>query len=479
MAQHASDLVDRIYHETGTQGKPRVFSNNLLFLVADKDEKEKMEIKAREFLALKKLCEEIDAGSPAGQAYSQTQKERLKEKRKEAELFLKVAIVVAHKWLFLPTTQKDLNSAQGRKPLRKLQIRATDAEVESGVRTNRNQEDGLVEYLKNQSAVRTADDNPWVPEFVLDELWPKNTASLNGDEFKRLFYKNPSADLVLTEHLIGKAQEIGVKGGKWYAILGNQFYDKTNASTFPAMVVPELRLVLSESDEGRGAWEQFNCPRCRKRRTACSCDQQSCPTCGKALTACICNEPRCPKCGRFLKECKGFHPEDTAPLLVEDRTMDGILHLLEPMLEDRKVESVFSLELKAGSRDDLAKLASALPQFLGAQIKFQLHAVLTKEHLKGNFVEVRYRGDAKGFQDVRGVLLNFDPKEAFSEHDLRITFTWEQGLPRDDLVKLLRGKVAQFLGTGVYTARVTPNAKPAPVGGATTLGGAGGTGGRP
>lgn len=441
------ELVDRIYHETGTQGKPRIFSNNLVFLLVDKDEREKMEVKAREYRALKKLWEDIEENAPSVSDLSPAQRSKIKDKRNEAELFVKVAVVVAHKHLFVPTTQKDLDSAQGRKPLRKLSIRVSDAEIEQRQKAGRSEEEWLVTYLRNQKAARTVDDEPLSPDFVLDRLWPKNTASLTGDEFKKIFYKNAAADLMFSPELILKAQQAGVREGRWFGTLAHTFYDKTNASTFSGAFSPELVVVLADTEDGRTAWLQYNCPNCKKRRTQCICAK---PAAG----------PDDEKWRKDQEEKEKERQKGGKRIVIPDwKILPGIIGELMPQLQDQDVERVEMLELKAKERGDLAKLALALPQFLGAEIRFNVQAVINREWEmggKGNFMKLEYRGDAKGFQEIKQVLLNYDAKQNFSDANLRVQFRWEGGLSIADLKALLGEKVAQFTGEALFQAEVTP-----------------------
>lgn len=451
-------LVDKIYGEMGTQGKPRVFRNNVVFLVPDGDETERMEAKAREFLALKKLTDDLAEGAPGILDLSVDQRQRLQEKRQEAELYLKVAAILAHKHLFIPATQASLDGGKSNRPLRRLTVRMTDAEVEQRVRGNQSEEQYLVNFLKNNNAAQTADDEPWAPEFVLDQLWPKNADSLDGEGFKKLFYKNPAADLVFAEDLVLRAMKRGVEEGSWYGILGKQFYDTQNAATFTGAFSGELSFVLTDADAGEKAWEQFNCPTCENRRTDCVCDVQTCPTCGNALDACTCEDPLCSECGRPLAVCGGQHGPTVIPR-IEEKTIKGIVGELAPLLTDHDVERVRSLELKAKNRDELAKLALALPQFQGAEVRFDLEAVLSRRHVQdeegrpGNHLKVNYEGDRQGFNDVKSVLLNYEGQESFNDCSLILRFTWPDGIDRNTLISLLDDKVAEFTEEAIYTAQ--------------------------
>ncbi|MGC9307459.1 MAG: DUF499 domain-containing protein [Thermoplasmatota archaeon] len=450
------DLVERLFHEAGTQGKPRTFANNVLFLVADSEERDKMEVRAREYLALQKLCDDIEEGAPSLQALSKNQRDKLKEKRQEAELFFKVAVILVFKHYFLPTTQKSIDDVQAKRPMRKISARMQDTKVEEWVRTNKSQEETILEFLKEHEAVRTADDKPWAAELVIEKFWPKKTESVTGDEFKKLFYKNPDARLIMSEDLILRTQQEGVKSGHWMVVRDGQLYDKGNASVFSGAFTPQTQIILMGTASARDVVSQFYCDKCGKKKTECQCGQQVCPHCGKTLDECICQKDRiCPVCGKPIAVCGGVHGPTTIPPIV-DKTLPGIVGELVPLLEDNQVEVVDRIEIRAKGRDDLSRLLLALPQFQGAQVRYDIAATLNEEHRDGNFMQVKYRGDDTGFKTVKPLLMNYASKEQFSSCNLLVTFVWREGIARKDLIAILRDKVAQFTGDSLYSVTVAP-----------------------
>lgn len=449
------ELVQSIYEKAGSLGAPRVFMNNLLFLVADKDEKEEMSVKARNYLALKKLCDDMIEGAPGLQSLSKNQQDKLKEKQQGSELFLKVAVILAYKHYFIPTVQKNLEDINSKRPLRKISARITDADVEKYVRSNGAQDEAILNFLKDNEAVRTADDDPWAPDLVLEKFWPRTADTLNGDDFKKLFYKNPGARIVISDDLIIRAQQSGVQKGKWYAIREDIFYDRSNSSTFTGAFTSDIHLILTDSEDGKNAKKQFYCSRCGERKGECRCDMDTCPDCGQDVQSCTCTvENICCQCGKPVSICGGVH-DKVVHITVEPKTMSGLLAEVNAKLVDNSVERIDIMYLKASDRDALSRLALAIPQFHGAAVKFELEATLNKKHLGGNFVNIQYKGDKKGFDQVKTVFINYDAKEKFSASDLKVQFKWGEGISRDELISLIRDKLVNFTGDSVYAAVVT------------------------
>lgn len=259
----------------------------------------------------------------------------------------------------------------------------------------------------------------------------------------------------MAEDLILRAQQNGVKSGTWLAVRDGQVYDKINAPVFTGAFSSDTQIILTDSDAGKIAREQFYCDKCQKKKTECKCSTSKCPKCGKTLDLCTCKEATCPVCGKPIASCGGIHGPTSIPLIA-DKTIQGIIGELHPMLEDKGVEVIDCLELKAKGRDDLSRLILAIPQFIGAKIHYNTTATLNEEHKGGNFIQMSYRGDDTGFKIVKPVLLNYMPKEQFSSCNLAIMFSWDSGIPRDELLMILRDKVSHFTGDSIYTAIVTP-----------------------
>ena len=129
--------VRDIFLQTGALREPRKLLNDLVFLVADAGEVERMRLKAREYLALRLLVQEADRGAGGSLNLSEGQRDTLKKRKEETELFLKVAIALAYRHLFVPTAPRDTPGRVSQPSLRHIMLRSTDAAISARLETRR------------------------------------------------------------------------------------------------------------------------------------------------------------------------------------------------------------------------------------------------------------------------------------------------------------------------------------------------------
>lgn len=229
--------VTNIYEKAGSLGAPRLYSNNVLFLLADDEETLKMYAQGRSYLALAQLIKDMDSGASYLVALTSSQKDKLRNLRKESELYLKIAVMVCYRHALLPTEQGDLDTFGAQKPLRHLIMRVTDSEAKSNISNQKSMEEAIVEFLRNNSAARTADDKPLSPEFIMEALWDKRRDSYPADEFRKLFYKRPTCGLLLTDELIRCSLKEGLEAGKWAVLAGGGVENSMRRTTIPSSML--------------------------------------------------------------------------------------------------------------------------------------------------------------------------------------------------------------------------------------------------
>jgi len=445
----APSLVEKIFEKMGTQGKPRIFANNVVFLLTDKDELEKMNIKAIEYLAINALCDDLAKGAPGLMNINESQQNTLKEKRKTSELWLKVAIVIAYRHPFVPVNQASLEDVSSRYPLRHLNIRATDTEVVNRIRSGEKEESHLIKFLRDNDAARTGDDKPLAPDFILDSLWPRKTHVMAGDDFKKLFYKNPASDILFTDELIQKTMGNGVQEGKWISVFNERYYDRTNYHSFPGGLIAEMNLILANTEEAKTAWLEFHCPKCKQRREVCSCGDESetCPVCQKQKDSCT-----CPNTGPQL-------PLPPSEFKLEDKTMSRVATDLILQMEEKGLSHITKVTIIAKDRQGLLRLANASPQFIGALWSFELEAVIDRLHVPGNFMKLNYKGDQTGFNSLKSIFSSYDPRQEFSSSNLRTDLKFDTPVPLDSFRDTIAQKVANFTQESTYTVILIPAEK--------------------
>jgi hypothetical protein len=445
------DEVLNIFEKQGTQNQPRVFINNLFFIVVDKEEKEKMFIKAREYLALNDLIG-IDQEKGGIAELSKAQREKVDEKRKEAELFLKVAVIVAYRHLFVPAKQEIGNGEAGRRTMRHLVMRVTDADVARRLKSGAGQEEHLVQFLKENKVARDANDPALDPDYLLENLWPKKSEYVTTDEFRKLFFRNPAADLVLSEELIVKSLREGIKTERWYGYADKDFYDKSNHMFFGGGFSPETQLILVDSALGQEMHDKFYCPECKKLKKECQCNK-TCSSCGKPVQECDCPE-LCPRCDHPLDQCKCPKPPEI--IEVKDMSLGRAAPEIKAKFDDKGVEEVSSAEFVAFNRTALSRLASAGPQFVQAKLKFRIRALIDQRNEGKNLLRIEYEGDLAGFNASKPVLVNYEGRSDFSDCDIKLDVSFEPPITAAAFIELLAEKVGSFTQDSVFNIIVQP-----------------------
>jgi len=444
--------VRRIYDETGSLKQSRVFINNLFFIVCEKENIDAMKVKAKELLALVRLLKDYNEGKSYLSGLSSLQHDELNRKREESELFLKVAVTIAYKHIFAPTVQAGLPDHQQKRPLRQLTLRDTEGDVETRIESSTSAEAAIVEFLRNSGAARTADDKPLAPEFILDNLWPKNNDAITGDEFKKMFYRKPKAGLHFSEELIRKSMQDGVRDAKWYAIDGAKLFDKDHAVQFQARFTSDLKLVIVDSDEGRRLKEQFTCPKCGKLKSECTCSAGGdggddggkgkggadvvCPRCGQPLGSCTCGK--------------------VATIFLGKYKMERLATELKPRIDEMKIETIDRITFYANGRNALSVLVSAFPQFGKMDVQFDLEGEIDRTSQNKGKLKIIFTGDPSGYQVIKSALHNYLPGEEFDDHTLRIIIGFKPPIEAARLVQILGEKVADFTQDNLYKLEVEP-----------------------
>ncbi len=448
--------VRQIFETKGTQKTPRLYANNLMFLVADMDQIERMNLKGTEFLALKSLTDDLDQGASYLSGITQGQRDRLKKMKQEAELYQKIAIVVCYRHLVVSSYQATVDEPQHRRPLRILTMRVTDSEAKSSIETHKSQEQAIVEFLRDQGVARTLDDKPLSPEFIIEQIWDKQRDSVSGDEFRDMFFRSPECGLVLSEGLIDKTLRQGLREGDWIAVHGGDLYDKTNHAQFSGGFVPDVTIVLAGTETSKQLLRDYYCQKCGMRKSECKCERV-CEKCHRPIESCICpKEERCPVCGHPRTEC--ICRAGDGSLQAVEMKLERAAGDLQTMLEDKRVELVEQMHFKAYQRNALIKLGRAIPQFGKVELRFNLAAVMNQRPSNGNYLEFRYEGDAKGYSAISSIVQNYEAKADFSSHDLFVDIKFPGGISTKQFVELLRG-VGRFTDEELFTVTVKPALK--------------------
>ena len=429
-------------------GTPRTYVNNILFLLADHDEIEKMELTGVQYLALNQLVKDLDDGASYLTALSPTQRQRLNLMRKEAELYIKIAIVVCFRHIVLGSEQSDLQHVGSRRPMRIHSMRVTDAEARSAITTQRSQDESIVQYLVDAGLGRTTNEKELSPEFIIEQLWDKQKEAIPADEFKATFYRQPSCGIIFSDDLIKRSLRSGLEKGRWLVLAEGELYDVKNSVQFRSGLTNDVQIVLMSTETARTLIEQYFCGKCKQRRP-CGCDETVCEVCGQRKRECTCKE-QCDRCHRPKEDCICADA-----IVVKEATLTRAAKDLGDMLRDRDIDSLSMVRIRPDGRRALLNLNMAMPQFGKVEKRFDIAFNINQPAI-GNLLKVEFHGNEMGYAQLKQMLSNYEGKADFSSYDLCLELRFPEGVRSSELLELLQEKVHQYTGEELYAVELVP-----------------------
>jgi hypothetical protein len=114
------ELVLKVFERTGVSEGYRTYKNNLLFLVADKDQIEAMVNGMRRYLAIRRIVKDEERY----REFSKTDREKLKNEMDESELLVRVAITRTYRYLYYPSADGNFSKTPGMLEVMVTSLRA-------------------------------------------------------------------------------------------------------------------------------------------------------------------------------------------------------------------------------------------------------------------------------------------------------------------------------------------------------------------
>ena len=156
------DLVVKLFEHKGSMEEYRTYKNNLVFLIADEDQIDRMVDVAQQYLAIRRIT-----GDPERiQEFNKAQADKLKQMGEAAELDLRVAITKCYRHMYYP-------SADAPKKTSNLAHQALQAEEQGKVQSDQTEvilkcieEPGESSHCRRQAVECTVREG----EGVADEL---------------------------------------------------------------------------------------------------------------------------------------------------------------------------------------------------------------------------------------------------------------------------------------------------------------------
>jgi len=259
------DLVVKLFEHAGSAEGYRTYKNNLIFLVADTDQVERMVDMAQRYLAISRILRDPDRLNE----FSDEQRKRLKTMGEAAELDVRVAITRAYRHLYYPSGDARRTASLAHEML------PPQDQGEIG----KDQTAVLLRALRQLDKLRTADDRQMPAAYVRSKAWPIGADAITTEDLRREFAKRVGLPMLLDPNQLKRTIKDGVANRTWV------YYDSDEQLGYSAeSPAPMVRLsddvVLYTVEEAA---------RLGLAVKGQAQPVETCPLCGQY--PCVCDEP--------------------------------------------------------------------------------------------------------------------------------------------------------------------------------------------
>jgi len=399
------DLVRRIARFKGTDESFRRYQNNLVFLVADRDNIDNMVDQNRRYLAIHRILGDADRMA----AFNEEQVKKLREMAEAAELEARVAITRAYRYLYYPTS----DAPKAHDFLRRETLPPQDqGEVEQ------DQTNVVLRVLKDLKKVLTADEEMLSSQFVRSKVWGQNRTEMTTEELRREFFAQPGMRLLLDVGQLKKTIAHGVKQGIWiYYDASEQFaYDKDSP---PRTYEIGDESILYTPEEGkrlqlriRGKW---------KEEGGDVTPLKTCPVCGNPQDQCTCG--------------KDVEPGRTPGKLVAEGSPNKAFTSIADQCKEHGVENVAEVYVSidgtgASAGNDLRTLALIVPQLGKGSFGVELKLLTAfGKAPQEEVLDLRYSGGWDRYKRIRAVVDDFSKEAESPKVEARLSMRFHPPLP--------------------------------------------------
>jgi predicted AAA+ superfamily ATPase len=262
------DLVLKLFEHKGSLEEYRTYKNNVVFLVADADQVDRMIEVAQRYLAVHRIISDQDRLAE----FNKDQIAKLKKMSEAAELDLRVAVTKAYRHLYYPSA--DAPRKSGNLAHHLLQP-GDQGDVEA------DQTAVVLRVLKSLDKVLTADDNPLNAQYLKAKAWPPNTPSLSTEDLRKAFAQRLGLRMLLDINQLKKSIKDGVAKGVWVYYPSDEGVGYGTPSPAPLIEIGENATLYTPEEAQRvgvkikGAEPVVEtCPVCQKSPCVCGEDDE-------------------------------------------------------------------------------------------------------------------------------------------------------------------------------------------------------------
>jgi hypothetical protein len=416
-ASSPPDLVVKLFEHKGSMEEYRTYKNNLVFLVADEDQVDRMVDVAQQYLAIRRITNDPERI----QEFNKAQAEKLKQMGEAAELDLRVAITKCYRHMYYP-------SADAPRKHSNLAHQALQAEEQGKVQQD--QTEVVLKALKNLEKVLTADDKPLNAQYVKAKAWPINAVAVTTEDLRREFAKRLGLKMLLDINQLKKTIREGVQKGNWVYYPVSEGIGYGEPSPNPMVEISEDATLYTKEEAQRVGIKIKGAEQ----------EDHVCPVCEKV--PCVCGEE------------DGTGVDETKPKRVlGEGTPAQAFQSLSDQCHDHGVKVLARLFIRVegmgkDAARDMRSLGLAIPQM--GKARFQLDQRLVLEFDGGEKFQVEFSGSWDRYKRIKSVTDQLSQEATNASCRMAVRADFEEGLSvegdqfhtiRDVLDSLGMGKV--------------------------------------
>ncbi len=422
-ATEPPDLVSKLFTQTGSVNAFRVYKNNVLFLVADRDQTDRMVDVVRRYLAIGRI-----AGDAARMSeFSEENRKKLRGMLEGAELDVRVAITRAYRHLFYPS---------GDAPRRADGLAHETLPAQDQGEVKQDQTAVVLRVLKQLDKVLTADDPALPPAYVRSKTWPHNAEQISTEDLRREFAKRVGLRMLLDLNQLKKTVRAGIEQGTWIYFDSAEQAGYGKPSPVPHIQISdEVFLYTPDAATKHGI-------RIKGEEKSA---REPCPICGQV--ECICGIDT----GDEEEGGTGTRPV----LRVRETGLPAkVLQAVADRFHDAQAGPLARLVLELDgmgkdAADDLKKIGLAIPQLgkgtvhVAQELQAELGTADAAETLS-----IRFTGGWERYKRLKPVAEAFAQEATKAHVRIRVTIAYAGGLEiRDPAFETLR-EILTTLGIG-------------------------------
>ena len=387
------ELVLKIFERKGTLEEYRTYKNNLVFLIADEDQVDKMVEVAQRYLAVHRIIGDSDRMAE----FNKELKEKFKKMAEAEELNLRVAVTKTYRHLYYP-------SADAPKRSGNLAHYLLQAEEQGEV--EKDQTEVALRALKTLEKVLTADDNPLNAQYVKAKAWPPNAPSISTEDLRRAFAQRLALKMLLNIDQLKRTIRDGASKGVWV------YYPTEEGMGYgPPSPVP-----LVEISENAMLYMPEEAQRVGIKIKGAEPVEETCPVCGKV--PCVCDE----------EETGGKKPR---PKFRFEGTPAQTFQQLADQCHDHKVRSLRRLAIRVeGMGKDPARdarsLGLAIPQI--GKVTINLDQKMVLEFGDGEKFSIEFAGSWDRYKRIKALTDALSQEASKASVGLLVKADFEGGL---------------------------------------------------